>query len=288
VVRGLVIGAVCGLVLAASAAALQAQTPDPTLLVLQPGDMPPSFKTDSPPAVTTSDGDLTVSASKYGRVSGAVAQYSLTLLGGFPMGVSSRVVVFKDATGAHGALLEASANVARRVNSQGSVAAIGQEGRRFNVLILGDRVLWRQGNVLAEVQVGDGRGPGSDAMEHALRQQNRIAALVPASNPGPPVIVKPVIGKPVTDPAQPKAGRRFKLTFRVTWSNDGSAVTSASVATKTSVAAKPIPHRYSYAAGRLTMSLPVPRTAKGKKLRVTATVRADNQAATKTITYMVR
>jgi hypothetical protein len=265
-----------------------AQAPNPTVLVLQPADMPPSFKTESAPHITTSDGDLSVSSSRYGRVSGAEASYSLTLLGGFPMGVTSRAVIFKDATGAHGAFLDVSAKLTRLLSSQGSVASIGQEGRRFNVLILGDRVMWRQGNVLAEIHVGDGRGPGSDAMEHALRQQNRIAALVPASDPGPPVVVKPVIGKPVAQPAQPRTGRSFKVTFRVTWSNDGSALTSASIATKTSIASKAVPHRYSFGAGRLTMSLTVPRTAKGKQLKVTATVRAEKRATTKIVTYKVR
>lgn len=265
-----------------------AQAPDPTLLVLQPVDMPPSFKTESAPHITTSDGDLSVSASKFGRVSGAEARYSLTLLGGFPMGVTSRAVTFKDATGAHGALLEVAAKLASQLRSTGSVAGVGQEGRRFNVLILGDYVIWRQGNVLAEVHVDDGRGPGSDAMEHALRQQNRLAALVPNSDPGPPVVVKPVIGRPLAQPAQPRAGRPLRVTFRVTWSNDGTALRSASVATRTSVASKAVPHRYSFAAGRLTVSMVVPKTAKGKQLKVTATVRAENRATTKTVAYKVR
>jgi hypothetical protein len=263
-----------------------AQAPDATLLVLQPADVPASFTVATSPRQTTSDGDLSVSNNTYRRVAGAEASYSSTLLGGIPMFVTSRAVVFRDATGAHGAFVEVSQTLARRLNSTGSAMAMGQEGRRFNVLILGDYVVWRQGNVLAEIHVD--RGPAvREATDYAPLQQNRIAALVPPADPGP-ATVKPVIGTPHAQPARPSAGKRFNLTFRVTWSDDGSALTSASVATKSSIASRAVPHRYSFGAGRLTISMAVPRTAKGKELKITATVRSENRATTKTVAYRVR
>jgi len=264
-----------------------AQAPSATLLVLQPDDMPASFTVATAPRLTTSDGDLSVSNATYRRLAGAEARYTRSLLGGLPMSVTSHAVVFRDATGAHGAFVEVGETLRRRLNSTGSAVAVGQEGRRFNVLILGDYVVWRQGNVLAEIHVDDGRGPGSEATDYVPLQQNRIAALVPPADPGPST-VKPVIGTPRAQPARPSAGKRFTLTFRVTWSDDGSALTSASVATKTSIASKAVPHRYSFGAGRLTISLTVPRMAKGKQLKITATVRAENRATTKTVTYKVR
>jgi hypothetical protein len=162
------------------------------------------------------------------------------------MSVTSRAVVFRDATGALVAFVEVSQTLSRKLNSNGSAVAVGQEGRRFNVLILGDYVVWRQGNVLAEIHVGSGRGPGSEATDYVPLQQNRIAALVPPAHPGPST-VEPVIGAARAQPARPSAGKRFTLTFSVTWSDDGSAVASASVATKTNIASKAVPHKYSSA-----------------------------------------
>lgn len=263
-----------------------AQAPNATLLVLQPADMPSYIKTGTAPQLTTSDGDLSVSASKYGRVSGAVSFYTGTSVG--PTFLTSRAVIFRDATGAHGAFLEVRDKLNQKLNSTGSAVAVGQEAWRFNVLILGEYVVWRQGYVLAEVQTSGGRGPGSSATDYVPLQQNRIAALVPPSNPGPPVVIKPVVGKPVAKPRQPRAGKRFAVTFRVTRSNDGAPMTNAAVKSSTRIAGKPVRHGYSFSAGQLRVKLTLPKTAKGKPLRVTVKVIAEGQAATKVVAYKVR
>lgn len=283
--RGLAIGAMC-FVVAGTAAATRAQTPDPTLLVLQPADVPASFRVTTAPRLTTSDGDLSATNPTYRRLSGAEASYARTLIGGSSVSVASRAVIFRDATGAHGAYLAVVEGLGRKLNSTGSDAAVGQESRRFNVLVLGDYVVWRHGNVVAQIHTS-GRGPGSEAIDYTRLQQNRIAALVAPADPSPST-VKPVIGTAKAQPARPSAGKRFTVRFPVSWSDDGSAVTSASVATRASVASKAVPHRYSFGAGRLTISMTVPRTAKGKQLRLTATLRAENRVTTKSVAYKVR
>lgn len=263
-----------------------AQALNPTLLVLQPTDMPSFLRTGTAPQLTTSDGDLSVPSSKYGRVSGAVASYLGS--GAGPTFLTSRAVAFRDATAAHGAFLEIRDKLTRSTGSAGSAVGVGQEGWTFNVIILGEYVVWRQGNVLAEVQAAGGRGPGSSAMDYVPTQQSRIAALIPPSNPGPRAIIRPVVGKPVAQPTQPRAGKRFTATIRVTRSNDGAPLTNATVASTVRIAAKLMPHQYRFSAGQLRLALGVPTTARGKQLKITVKAAADGQAATKSFTYKVR
>jgi hypothetical protein len=158
----------------------------------------------------------------------------------------------------------------------------------YNHIVLGYNFVWRQGNVVSFLNANLGRGPGTDGNDYVRLANARVVAQVPAANPGPPVIVKPVIGRPTAQPAQPRAGKRFTLSFRVTWSDDGSPVTNGSVLSRASVAAQGVRHQYSYSPGQLKLSLNVPRAARGKQLKITATVRADNKVGTRTLTYRVR
>ena len=187
--------------LAASAAATPAQTPDPTVLVLQPSDVP-GLTVTGPPQLS----NQTLSPKTRGRVSGAVATYYLRS----PINVlRSRAEVFRDATAAHQAFLEASAALARTTQLEGRAVSLGQEGLSYNHIVLGYNFVWRQGNVVSFLNANLGRGPGSDGNDYVQLANSRVLAQVPAANPGPPVVVKPVIGRPTALPAQPKAGKRF-------------------------------------------------------------------------------
>jgi hypothetical protein len=263
--------------------------PSATLLVLQPEDTP-GWSVQTAPQLTSNDGAASVSVTKYGRVSGAVSSYSAPgLLGGLPWSLSSRAVVFRDATGAHGAFLELSGG-----GSGGSTANIGQEGRYYETAVAGIRnrdykVLWRQGNVLALVQAsGEPVALKTQIVTLPQRQQARIAALIPAADPGPPIVVKPVIGRPVAQPAQPTAGKAFGVTFRVTWSSDGTPVAGGTLTSVTRIAGKTVPHGYSFRVGQISVTLRVPKTARGKQLKITVRVVAEKQAATKVVAYKVR
>lgn len=126
-------------------------------------------------------------------------------------------------------------------------------------------------------------------MDYAPLQQTRIAALVPPATPGPTVVVKPVIGKPVAQPALPRAGKRFSVTFRITRSDNGTAITSVTTLRSTTVlAGKVVAHVSRFSAGQLKITLQLPKAAKGKQLKITVRVTADNQTATKVVTYKVR
>lgn len=276
-----------------------AEIPSPTLLVLQPEDVAGTdWKIQTTPQLTTADGTASVSARKYGRLAGAVSSYQQPPLlgsGGFPWSLTSHAVIFRDATGAHGAFLEVAAKIARMTPSrQVSTPGIGQEGRSYEQAIIGIRdrsywVLWRHGNVLALIQAyGEPVALKTEVVKFPQRQQARIAALVPESNPGPPVVVKPVIGKPVAQPVQPRAGKAFGVTFKVTWSNDRTPVASGTLVSSARISGKAVSHGYSFRAGRIHVTLRVPKTANGKRLKITLKVVVDNQTATKVVTYTVQ
>jgi hypothetical protein len=292
-----ILGGLAFLVLVAAAAASPAQALDPTRLVLQQADTSGQtpWKTQTSAQLTADDGSAAASA-KFKRVSGAVSSYQAPgLIGGLPLFLTSRAVVFRDAAGAHGAFLEVASKIdTSPLHPRGSTLAIGQEGRFWEQSVIGIRdrsysVLWRQGNVLALVQAsGEPVILKTEIVTLPQRQQARIAALVPAAEPGPPLIIKPVIGRPVAQPAQPRAGKRFALVFRLTHSDDGSPLVNATVKTAVRLAGKVTQHQYSFAAGQLKVSLTIPRAAKGNQLKVTTVVRSDGQSATKIVTYRVR
>jgi hypothetical protein len=114
-----------------------------------------------------------------------------------------------------------------------------------------------------------------------------LTGVAPAPPPTP-VVVKPVIGKPVAAPKQPIAGKRFTVRLPVTRSDDGTPLTKADVACTTKVAGKVVPHRHTFRNGTLKTSLSIPKTAKGKRLKIAVKVAANKQVAKKVLTYKIR
>ena len=185
-------------------------------------------------------------------------------------------------------LLEASAALARTTQLEGRAVSLGQEGLSYNHIVLGYNFVWRQGNVVSFLNANLGRGPGSDGNDYVQLANSRVLGPSSSRRSGT-ASGREACDRDAARPARPAEGRQaFRATFRVTWSNNGAPVTSASVATKASIAAKTLPHRYSYGAGRLTMSLTVPRAVKGRKLKLTATVRAEGRHDNEDSTYTVR
>jgi hypothetical protein len=99
--------------------------------------------------------------------------------------------------------------------------------------------------------------------------------------------VKPVIGAAVLAPARPVAGARVTVTFPVTRSDNGRPLTSGRMICDPSVAGKVIPHAESFRAGKARLSFVVPKTAKGKVVRVKVTITAGKQAATRIRAFKV-
>jgi hypothetical protein len=91
-------------------------------------------------------------------------------------------------------------------------------------------------------------------------------------------LVFPVIGKMQATPAQLKGGSRVTVAFPVTWSPNGKStpLTSGKMVCDPSVAAKVIPHAESFKNGVARLSFLVPKTARGKQLKVKVTITAPS------------
>ncbi len=109
----------------------------------------------------------------------------------------------------------------------------------------------------------------------------------PAQTPKQPV-VKPMIGAPMTSPAAPVAGKRFSVSFSVVRSDSGAPLTTGTMICDPSVAGKVITHAESFKNGTAKLSFVVPKTAKGKMLKVKVTIKAGSQSATKIASFLVR
>lgn len=103
-----------------------------------------------------------------------------------------------------------------------------------------------------------------------------------------PVVVKPVIGTPTATPAAAVAGKRMTVTFRVTRSDNRNPLLSGTMVCDPSVAGKVIKHAESFKAGTARLSFLVPKTAKGKLLKVKVTIKVGTKSATRIATYRVR
>ena len=96
---------------------------------------------------------------------------------------------------------------------------------------------------------------------------------------------KPVIGAPATVPAKAVAGKHLTVAFRVT--RAGAVLDSGTMTCAPSVGGKAIPHVESFAGGTARLSFTVPKTAKGKLLKVNVTITVDNRSTTRTATFHV-
>ena len=99
---------------------------------------------------------------------------------------------------------------------------------------------------------------------------------------------KPVIGKPAVVPAQPQAGKRFTVTFRVTDTKTGGALTAGKMVCDPSIAGTVIPHTESFKAGMARLSFVVPADAGGKALKVRLTIKTPKGSATRLVMFAVR
>jgi hypothetical protein len=103
-----------------------------------------------------------------------------------------------------------------------------------------------------------------------------------------PVTVTPVIGKPTLTPAVPKAGARLTVTFPLTRQEDGTPLTSATMMCDPQVAGKVLAHSESIGTGAARLKFVVPKTAKGKLLKVNLTIRAGGKTAHTVASFRVK
>jgi hypothetical protein len=103
-----------------------------------------------------------------------------------------------------------------------------------------------------------------------------------------PQVMKPVIGKPITSPAQPQAGKRFTVAFRVTRSDTGAPLLRGRMICDPSVSGKVLRHAESFRAGTARLSFLIPANAAGQLLKVKVTIKAGRQSATKVAPFRIQ
>lgn len=108
----------------------------------------------------------------------------------------------------------------------------------------------------------------------------------PAPKPEP--VVLPVFGSAKAVPARPVAGKKLVVTVDVKRSDNGAPLTEGTMVCDPSVAGKVIRHAESFTAGTARLAFVVPKTAKGKLLKVKIKIVNGAQSATKVMTYTVR
>jgi hypothetical protein len=97
----------------------------------------------------------------------------------------------------------------------------------------------------------------------------------------------PVIGKPVTAPVAPLAGKGFVAVFRVTRSDTGGPLMAGTMVSDPSVDGKLLRHTESFRAGTARVALRLPSSAAGKVLKIRLTIRASGKSATRVSVFRV-
>jgi len=134
-------------------------------------------------------------------------------------------------------------------------------------------------------QYGDQLPEGNAMFPYVLTTPPPPAPTPPAPTPS---AYKPVIGAPVTTPAIAVAGKRFTVAFPVTRSDTSEPLTTGKMVCDPSVAGKVIVHAESFKGGTAKLSFVIPKTAKGKLLKVKVTIKAGTGSATKVATFKVK
>jgi len=111
-------------------------------------------------------------------------------------------------------------------------------------------------------------------------------APAPTAMPAPPS-VKPVFGAVTTVPATPVAGNKIVFTLAVKRSDTEAPLTTGTMTCDPSVGGIIVKHTESFTSGKVRLSFVVPRTAKGRLLKVKVKITNGAQSATKVVTYKV-
>ena len=102
----------------------------------------------------------------------------------------------------------------------------------------------------------------------------------------PAPVILPVIGVATIAPSA-TAGKRVTVSFPVTQSDTGAPMAAATITGTSTVGGKPVTNIATFANGTGTLTVQIPKKAAGNKLRVSVTVTANGQSATKAATFKV-
>lgn len=97
----------------------------------------------------------------------------------------------------------------------------------------------------------------------------------------------PVIGAPTTVPAKALADRRLTVSFPVKRSSDGAPLSGGTMICNPTITGKLLHHTEQYKSGVARVTLTIPRTAKGKLLRIAVTIKLGSESTTRTANFRV-
>jgi hypothetical protein len=119
-----------------------------------------------------------------------------------------------------------------------------------------------------------------------------VPAPAPTPTPVPAPTPKPAVVKPVFGPARitpgPVAGKKVVFTLAVNRSDTGAPLTTGKMICDPSVTGKVIRHAESFKGGTARLGFTIPKTAKGKVLKVKVKIVNGSASATRIVTYKVR
>lgn len=130
---------------------------------------------------------------------------------------------------------------------------------------------------------------GSDRMPDSGSFMYELTVPPPpttTTTPAPTVVV-PWIGKATIAPAA-RAGQRVTVTFPVTNRDTGTPLMSGTMMCDPQIAGKALPHMESFGNGSAMLRFTIPKTAKGKTLKVNLTIRVRAKTAHTVAVFKVR
>lgn len=130
-------------------------------------------------------------------------------------------------------------------------------------------------------QTGDDVAPDDGVWTYDL------SVSAPAPLTPPAAALRAVIGSPKATPARAMAGKRLTVVFPVTRSDTGAALTTGTMICDPSVAGKVLPHSELFKGGQARLSFAVPRSTKGKALKVKVTIKLGTQSTTKIASFRI-
>lgn len=114
-----------------------------------------------------------------------------------------------------------------------------------------------------------------------------LSGAPPPTTTGPVAAALPWIGGPTVSPA-PTAGAKVTVAFPVTDRTTGAPLTHGTMTCDPRLNGRVLPHQESFGNGAATLRFTLPKTAKGKTLKVSLTIRVGSKSAHRVATYRVK
>jgi hypothetical protein len=177
----------------------------------------------------------------------------------------------------------------RQIAANRKVQELASTARRIDAAV----APWRRRDPRLEQSVADSEAQAETKIAFIASRPAQLERWLGDSasskaSPAPATSVRPVLGKPVAMPAFPRAGRQFSVSVPVMRSDNGRPLRSGTLIAGASLGTVTFAHTDSFSHGTARLLLVLPRTAKGKLLRVKIELTAARRTALGVYTYTVR